>query len=98
MHSCADEVAASGAIAEMRANLPAGCQLTSMEELAARSDPSAARMAVPGRDGWEANPLVTLMYTSGSSGRPKGAEFRENLNIKILQASPPPSCLLAGWH
>ena len=85
LRSSADEVAASGAVAELRANLPAGCGLTSMEELVAGVDSGAARMVVPGRDGWEADPLVTLMYTSGSSGRPKGAEFRESLNVKVMQ-------------
>lgn len=85
LRSSADEVAASGAVAELRANLPAGCKLTSMEELVAGVHPGAARMVVPGKDGWEADPLITLMYTSGSSGRPKGAEFRENLNVKVMQ-------------
>ena len=85
LRSLADEVSASGAVAEMRANLPAGCQLTSMEELLAGSDPSASCMVIPGRDGWVADPLVNLMYTSGSSGRPKGAEYRESLYVQFLK-------------
>ena len=81
----ADDLRASGAFAEMRANLPEGCNLTTLEEALAKSDGSAARMVVPGRDGHPKNPLINLTYTSGSSGRPKGAEYRERVYVEFLQ-------------
>ena len=57
--------------------------------------------AVPGRDGYPENPLMHLMYTSGSSGRPKGAEYTERhycsfLNVRL--PSLPSLTSLAAWH
>lgn len=37
------------------------------------------RMVVPGQNGQPRDPITHLMYTSGSSGRPKGAEYHEHL-------------------
>jgi hypothetical protein len=42
-------------------------------------------MVVPGQGGHPANPLINLTYTSGSSGRPKGAEYRERVYVEFLQ-------------
>ena len=40
---------------------------------------------IPGRNGYPPNPVVNLMYTSGSSGRPKGAEYTESMYCSFLQ-------------
>ena len=51
----------------------------------ASGDGAAAEMAIPGRGGWEQDPITTLLYTSGSSGRPKGAVYREHMLYGMLQ-------------
>ena len=80
----------------MRANLPEGCNLTTLEEALAEADAGAARMVVPGRGGHPKNPLINLTCTSGSSGRPKGAEYRERVYAEFLQARLSPACILAA--
>ena len=40
--------------------------------------------AIPGQDGYPENPIMHLMYTSGSSGRPKGAEYTEQMYCSFL--------------
>jgi len=61
---------------------------------AGRRAGSVPEPAIPGRDGYPENPLLHLMYTSGSSGRPKGAQYTERmycsfLEVRILAASCP---------
>lgn len=87
MCSSTDEVTSSGAYAEMQANLPEGCKLTTISEVlaAGRAAGAAPKMVIPGKDGQPSDPLVNLMYTSGSSGRPKGAEYHEHLSIAFLK-------------
>ena len=42
---------------------------------------------IPGTNGYRRNPIVNLMYTSGSSGRPKGAEYTESMYCSFLQVA-----------
>ena len=46
---------------------------------------SVPEPVIPGRNGYPPDPLVNLMYTSGSSGRPKGAEYTESMYCSFLQ-------------
>ncbi len=87
MCSSTDEVTSSGAYAEMQANLPEGCKLTTIDEVLAAGRAAGARpkMVIPGKDGQPEDPLINLMYTSGSSGRPKGAEYHEHLSVAFLK-------------
>ena len=85
--SSTDAMTSSGAFAEMQANLPAGAKLTTIDEVlaAGRASGKKPELAIPGKDGRPADPLVNLMYTSGSSGRPKGAEYPEHLFFDFLK-------------
>ncbi|BDA50881.1 Carboxylic acid reductase [Coccomyxa sp. Obi] len=91
MDNSTDEVTSSGAYAEMQANLPEGCKLTTVDEViaAGRAAGGRPKMVIPGRDGQPSDPLVNLMYTSGSSGRPKGAEYHEHLSVAFLKDPMP---------
>lgn len=61
-------------------SLPAGCRFYTMPELSARGQKSPpAKMAIPGQDGVAENPIYSLFYTSGSTGLPKGAIYREKM-------------------
>lgn len=74
----------------MQANLPAGAKLTTIDEVlaAGRASGKKPALVIPGKDGRPADPLVNLMYTSGSSGRPKGAEYPEHLFSNFLKVCP----------
>ena len=48
---------------------------------------SVPEPVIPGRNGYPRNPIVNLMYTSGSSGRPKGAEYTESMYCSFLQVA-----------
>ena len=48
---------------------------------------SVPEPVIPGRNGYPRNPIVNLMYTSGSSGRPKGAEYIESMYCSFLQVA-----------
>ena len=52
--------------------------------------------SIPGHNGHPENPVLHLMYTSGSSGRPKGAEYTERHYCAFLNVRP--SCLVAPGH
>ena len=56
---------------------------------AGRQAGSVPEPAIPGRDGYPENPLMHLMYTSGSSGRPKGAEYTERMYCSFLNVRLP---------
>ena len=90
----------------MQANLPPNCKLTTMDAVlaAGRKSGKVPKMVVPGQDGQPRNPLTHLIYTSGSSGRPKGAEYDEQLYLKHLKVrilachSPLMSLVLQAPH
>lgn len=65
---------------QLEGALPAGCQLCTMEDLLSegRGLPKP-KLAIPGKDGVPSNPIVTLFYTSGSTGLPKGAMYTESI-------------------
>ena len=61
-------------------SLPSGCQLYTLPEVLAKGKGSPApKPAIPGQDGVAEDPLYSLFYTSGSTGLPKGAAFREKM-------------------
>jgi len=77
-------------VARLRPMLPASVvRVLTMQELLLMHNKSSSSSssgafeapAVPGGEGWEEepNPLLGLIYTSGSSGRPKGAMYTEKL-------------------
>jgi long-subunit acyl-CoA synthetase (AMP-forming) len=73
----------------MQANLPPNCKLTTMDAVlaAGRKSGKVPKMVVPGQDGQPRDPLTHLMYTSGSSGRPKGAEYNEHVFEDFLKVT-----------
>jgi fatty acid CoA ligase FadD9 len=64
----------ASAIAEARERLRA--RVRTLEELEAAADGPPEPMAIPAKD---ANPLRALLYTSGSTGLPKGAMLPESV-------------------
>lgn len=61
-------------------NLPSGCKLHKMPELIALGkERPVPKMAIPGQDGVPENGIFSLFYTSGSTGLPKGAIYREKM-------------------
>ena len=61
-------------------SLPSGCQLYTLPEVLAKGKGSPApKPAIPGQDGFSEDPLYSLFYTSGSTGLPKGAAFRQKM-------------------
>ncbi|BDA45159.1 Carboxylic acid reductase [Coccomyxa sp. Obi] len=85
----------------LAANKPPGCFITTFEALLASGDSSAAEMVVPGKNGWSQDPIMTVLYTSGSSGRPKGAVYREHIlygtMMDILTGQPSNPCITLGF-
>ena len=64
----------------MREGLPEGCRLLMLGDVMRRGKAAPVpRMFVPGRDGAPEDALVSLYYTSGSTGLPKGAMYSDKL-------------------
>lgn len=64
----------------MREGLPKGCRLLMLGDAMRRGETAPApRMFVPGKDGAPEDALVSLYYTSGSMGLPKGAMYSDKL-------------------
>ena len=61
-------------------SLPSGCKLYTLPEVVAKGKESPApKPAIPGQDGFAEDPIYSLFYTSGSTGLPKGAIYREKM-------------------
>ena len=95
----------------MRAGLPEGARLLMLGDVMRRGKAAPVpRMFVPGKDGAPEDALVSLYYTSGSTGLPKGAMYTDKLwrrwwcapgqlVVTTIRATEPPSleaaaCLL----
>lgn len=80
----AEDATQAAALAEHTACLPAGCTLL---YLAALQQCTLAPIpyAIPGRDTADADPLLNLMYTSGSTGSPKGAMYVESIVVESFR-------------
>lgn len=64
----------------MREGLPEGCRLLMLSEvMEAGARAPKPRMFIAGKDGADADPLISLFYTSGSTGLPKGALYTEQI-------------------
>ena len=51
-----------------------------MADLIAKGEKSPVpKPVIPGQNGMAENPIFSLFYTSGSTGLPKGAIFREKI-------------------
>ena len=61
-------------------NLPSGCKMYTLPDVIemGRKAPVAGP-AIPGKDGVAEDPIFSLFYTSGSTGLPKGAIYREKM-------------------
>jgi len=70
----------AAAVQRVRAILPSSTTVLHIEELrdCGAMSGQVVLPAIPGRDGMDANPLMGLMYTSGSSGMPKGGMLMES--------------------
>ena len=68
--------------------LPAGCRLLRMSDVLAkgRAAPEPG-MYVAGANGSGTDPLISLFYTSGSTGLPKGAMYSERVWRRYWWAS-----------
>ena len=64
----------------MREGLPEGCRLLMLGDVMKHGKTAPVpRMFVPGKDGAPEDALVSLYYTSGSTGLPKGAMYTDKL-------------------
>ena len=97
-----DAAEAAQAFQLLQASAPPGCTISVLEDLYASGDSAAAVMAIPGTNGWEQDPITTLLYTSGSSGRPKGAVYKEHILYGMLQVCTcnvmTRQCATFWWH
>ena len=61
-------------------NLPSGCKMYTMPDVISLGQKSPVPgPVIPGKDGHSDNPIFSLFYTSGSTGLPKGAIYREKM-------------------
>ena len=75
-----DPVGDGSSAGQMREGLPEGCRLLMLGDVMRRGKAALVpRMFVPGMDGAPEDALVSLYYTSGSTGLPKGAMYSDKL-------------------
>ena len=76
----------SDVFAQMKEGLPEGCRLVMLGDVMKRGEAApAAPMFIPNKG---EDPLISLFYTSGSTGLPKGAMYTENVWKRYWSVHP----------
>ncbi|MGV9246166.1 Pls/PosA family non-ribosomal peptide synthetase [Streptomyces sp. NPDC003710] len=73
---------------ESQRRTPAGCRVIDLEECAGALDTLPATRPDPA-DAGDDDPLAYIMYTSGSSGRPKGVQIAQSSICNFLRVVTP---------